>query len=128
MMKGQSMFCRNCGKELMGSPEFCPNCGARPLRGNSFCANCGAPTTPLTKICPKCGVQVVGRVEAEQPKEVLRIVGIVLLGMLICLILASWISSPMPIYYRVIAPSGWLLIGAIIGIVFLARKGSKAKN
>ena len=26
------MFCRNCGKELIGTPEICPNCGAR---GNS---------------------------------------------------------------------------------------------
>ena len=50
-----AMFCRNCGKELIGSPEFCPGCGARPMRGDSCCSNCGAPTTPLTKICPKCG-------------------------------------------------------------------------
>jgi len=59
------MFCRNCGKELIGSPEICPGCGARPMRGNSFCSNCGAPTTPLTEMCVKCGVRVVGRVEAE---------------------------------------------------------------
>ena len=58
------MFCRNCGKELIGSPEICPNCGARPMRGNSFCSNCGAPTTPLTEMCVKCGARVVGREEA----------------------------------------------------------------
>jgi hypothetical protein len=23
------MFCKNCGKELVGSPEYCTNCGAR---------------------------------------------------------------------------------------------------
>lgn len=23
------MFCRNCGKELIGTPEICPSCGAR---------------------------------------------------------------------------------------------------
>ncbi|MBA7715374.1 hypothetical protein ES703_124415 [subsurface metagenome] len=23
------MFCRNCGKEVIGNPEFCPNCGVR---------------------------------------------------------------------------------------------------
>ena len=23
------MFCKNCGKELAGSPEYCMNCGAR---------------------------------------------------------------------------------------------------
>jgi len=52
------VFCRNCGKELLGSPEICPNCGASPMRGNSFCSNCGASTTPLTEMCVKCGVRV----------------------------------------------------------------------
>ena len=58
------MFCRNCGKELIGSPEICPGCGARPMRGNSFCSNCGAATTELTEMCVKCGARLVGRVEA----------------------------------------------------------------
>jgi len=55
------MFCRNCGKELVGSPENCPGCGAKPLKGTGFCPNCGAPTTPLTEICPKCGARVAGK-------------------------------------------------------------------
>jgi hypothetical protein len=57
------MFCRNCGKELIGSPEICPNCGARPMSGTGFCPSCGAPTTPLTEICPKCGARVAGKAE-----------------------------------------------------------------
>ncbi len=52
------MFCRNCGKELTGSPEFCMNCGARPLSGTGFCPGCGATTTALTEICVKCGARV----------------------------------------------------------------------
>jgi TM2 domain-containing membrane protein YozV len=52
------MFCRNCGKELTGTPEFCMNCGAKPMAGTSFCPGCGAPTTPLTEICMKCGAGV----------------------------------------------------------------------
>ncbi|HUV46007.1 MAG TPA: hypothetical protein VMW45_02955 [Dehalococcoidia bacterium] len=56
------MFCRNCGKELIGSPEICTNCGAKPMSGTSFCPNCGAPTTELTEICPKCGARVAGKV------------------------------------------------------------------
>ena len=59
------MFCRNCGKELTGSPEICPNCGAKPMSGTSFCPNCGAPTTKLTEICPKCGARVAGKVVAK---------------------------------------------------------------
>lgn len=53
------MFCRNCGKELVGSPEFCMNCGAKPMSGTSFCPGCGAPTTPMTNMCTNCGAQVV---------------------------------------------------------------------
>jgi len=52
------MFCRNCGKELIGSPEICPDCGAKPMSGTSFCSSCGAPVTLLTQICPKCGARV----------------------------------------------------------------------
>jgi TM2 domain-containing membrane protein YozV len=52
------MFCRNCGKELTGSPEICLGCGAKPMNGTSFCAGCGAETTPLTEICVKCGARV----------------------------------------------------------------------
>ncbi len=57
------MFCRNCGKELTGTPEICLGCGARPLVGSSFCHACGAETNPLAEICVKCGVRL-GKVEA----------------------------------------------------------------
>lgn len=54
------MFCRNCGKELIGTPEICPNCRIGPLAGSGFCPNCGAPTSPLliSDICTKCGARV----------------------------------------------------------------------
>jgi len=52
------MFCRNCGKELIGTPEICMGCGAKPLAGNSFCHACGAATNPLAEICVKCGVRL----------------------------------------------------------------------
>ncbi len=51
-------FCRNCGKELIGTPEICMNCGAKPSAGNSFCQACGAETNPLAEICIKCGVRL----------------------------------------------------------------------
>ncbi len=57
------MFCRNCGKELIGSPEICPECGAKPMSGTSFCSNCGAPTTELTEMCVKCGARMAGVAE-----------------------------------------------------------------
>ena len=53
------MFCRNCGKELTGTPEICLGCGAKPSAGNSFCSACGAETNPLAEICIKCGVRLV---------------------------------------------------------------------
>jgi hypothetical protein len=52
------MFCRNCGKELMGAPEACRDCGAKRMAGTSFCPQCGAPTTPLSVTCTKCGVRL----------------------------------------------------------------------
>jgi len=55
------MFCRNCGKKLIGTPEICPNCGARPLTGTSFCPSCGSPTTPMSEICVKCGTRLISR-------------------------------------------------------------------
>jgi predicted amidophosphoribosyltransferase len=52
------MFCMNCGKELVGSPEICLSCGARPLAGSGFCPECGAHITPQTEICMRCGTKV----------------------------------------------------------------------
>lgn len=54
------MYCKNCGKQLIGTPEYCPNCGAKPLAANSFCQHCGAPTTAAAEICVKCGGRVSG--------------------------------------------------------------------
>jgi len=67
------MFCRNCGKELIGTAEICPNCGARPLAGTSFCQNCGAPVTPLTEICVKCGARIA-KAKAEEVSSKSRLV------------------------------------------------------
>ena len=52
------MFCTNCGKELIGTPEICLGCGAKPLAGTSFCQGCGAPVDPLAEICAKCGTRL----------------------------------------------------------------------
>jgi uncharacterized membrane protein YvbJ len=60
------MFCRNCGKELTGTPAYCPQCGAKPLLATGFCFNCGAATTPATEICVKCGARVGGTPVATQ--------------------------------------------------------------
>ena len=59
------MFCKNCGKELAGSPEFCMNCGTKPMAGTSFCPGCGAPTTPITEICTKCGARVAKAIDVK---------------------------------------------------------------
>ena len=52
------MHCRNCGKELIGTPEFCVGCGARPLAGNKFCQTCGSATDPMAELCLKCGAKL----------------------------------------------------------------------
>jgi TM2 domain-containing membrane protein YozV len=52
------MFCRNCGKELVGVPEICLGCGAKPLVGSSFCHACGAKTSPTAEFCTECGAKL----------------------------------------------------------------------
>ena len=78
------MFCRNCGKELTGTPEICVGCGARPLVGSSFCQACGAETNALAEICIKCGAGL-GKAEAVDISSKSR-----LATTLLC-ILPAWI-------------------------------------
>jgi hypothetical protein len=54
------MFCRNCGKELVGSPEICLGCGARPLAGRKYCQECSAETDVMAVVCTKCGMRLAG--------------------------------------------------------------------
>ena len=61
------MFCRSCGKELIGTPEFCLECGARPTAGGAFCLACGTTTTPMTGICIRCGARVAGQTNNALP-------------------------------------------------------------
>ena len=64
------MFCRNCGKELIGTPEICLNCGAKPLGGNAFCHACGSQTNPQAEICMKCGARLTKTIAEEiSPKS-----------------------------------------------------------
>lgn len=67
------MFCRNCGKELVGNPEICMNCGAKPKAGTSFCPACGGPTNALSVMCVKCGAQISKAGEGESPKSRLAV-------------------------------------------------------
>jgi hypothetical protein len=57
-VSGGNMYCRNCGKELIGTPELCMNCGAKPLAGSSYCNACGAQANQLAEICVKCGAKL----------------------------------------------------------------------
>jgi len=65
------VYCRNCGKELTGTPELCMNCGAKPLAGNSYCNACGTETNSLAEICVKCGAKLgkPGSVAGASPKS-----------------------------------------------------------
>ena len=68
------MFCRNCGKELVGTPEGCLNCGAKPLTATSFCPNCGNLTTPLSVVCPKCGAGLGTKTDMANVSQKSRLV------------------------------------------------------
>jgi hypothetical protein len=68
------MFCRNCGKELTGTPEIWFGCGAKPSAGKNFCQACGAPTDPLAKTCVKCEVHLTRRTWMPRTVGILSIV------------------------------------------------------
>jgi len=67
------MFCRNCGKELTGTPEICLGCGAKPLVGSSFCQACGVKTSPLAEFCVKCGAGLGAKAVAGDVSEKSRL-------------------------------------------------------
>ena len=49
------MFCRNCGKDLVGTPEICASCGSPPVKATAFCRYCGGATIAQEVMCPQCG-------------------------------------------------------------------------
>lgn len=52
------MFCRNCGKDIVGTPKVCANCGSHPVNATSFCRYCGGITSDQDVMCQKCGSAV----------------------------------------------------------------------
>ena len=68
------MYYRNCGKELVGTPEICLGCGAKPLIGSSFCQACGAKTSPVAEFCTACGAGLGAKVYGNvSPKSRLAV-------------------------------------------------------
>jgi hypothetical protein len=126
------MFCRNCGKELTGTPEFCLNCGAKPMAGTSFCPGCGAPTTPMTEICTKCGVRVAGKAAVAKGGTWMPVTAGILdlvvgiLGLtigIICAIVGGFLTFFIAGLGALIgAPMIILSLVAIVGGVFAIRK------
>jgi hypothetical protein len=110
------MFCRNCGKELTGTPEICTNCGAKPTAGTSFCPACGAPTEPLTEICSKCGVRLARTIKKNTWKTTTAgIIAIVLGGIAV----VEWVAvAVLGIFaWGWLATGGWLGPGEILTTV-----------
>ena len=131
------MFCRNCGKELEGTPEFCVNCGAKPMVGTSFCPGCGASTTPVTEICTNCGVQVAKAIKRKTWKPtaagilaiVVGAIGVIEWIAVAVLGILAWGLVPMGslngvggIIAAVVAIEITIGIVAIVGGVFALRR------
>lgn len=49
---GNSMFCANCGNDLLPDMLFCPKCGTRQAKE---CPNCHTRLIPDAAFCHKCG-------------------------------------------------------------------------
>jgi hypothetical protein len=74
------MFCKNCGKEIIGTPDICPSCGIKPLEGHSYCPSCGSPITPSTERCVQCGARVRGTSSSGSKNKIVSILLAVFLG------------------------------------------------
>jgi len=113
------MFCRNCGKELTGSPEFCMNCGAKPMAGTSFCPGCGAPTTPLTEICDKCGARVAKAIDGKTWKPTAAGILCIIAGTIavISCIVFTVLGSIIAIFFGIAWPAVFGVLSIILGII-----------
>lgn len=125
------MFCRNCGKELIGTPEICINCGAKPLAGSSFCQACGAPTDPLAEICMKCGARLqkaeaAGRAWMPTVAGILSIIAgaIGFFGGIVMATIGGIVGAAEGIFWfgTIGAPLIAIGIVAIVGGIFALRK------
>ena len=106
------MFCRNCGRDLAGTPEVCINCGAKPMAGTSFCPGCGAPTTSLTEICTNCGVQVGKAIKERTWKPTAAGILCIVAGTI------GVLSGIVVVFHRAaLYPFGFLIIVPIVAIV-----------
>jgi hypothetical protein len=122
------MYCRNCGKELIGEPYYCMNCGARPQKGYNHCPACANPTSQYSEICVKCGTGLKESVAAVAPKGARHKSSAVLLAVFLCcctwlytykkdswkfwVALAVWVFMIMVLAAH-IGPLGWLLAAVI---------------
>ncbi|MDO8715612.1 MAG: Ig-like domain-containing protein [Dehalococcoidales bacterium] len=88
------MFCRNCGKVLVVTPDkTCKDCCANTVKATSFCRYCGKPTTVHDLTCPTCGSAIKpipGSVKAlnkENPKLIKlgKIVNLTIVGVIVAL-------------------------------------------
>ena len=105
------MFCRNCGKQLIGTPEICINCGAKPLAAASFCPACGTPTTTAAVYCVKCGagLQITAASSTTGKSKIAAVLLAVFLGWW------TWLYT-----YKKDAWKFWVGLGATIFCVVLA--------
>jgi hypothetical protein len=55
---GFKLCCRNCGKELSGTPVYCRYCGVKARVESKFCPTCGSPTYDTADFCTKCGTSL----------------------------------------------------------------------
>jgi len=57
-IKGNIMFCTNCGNEVQESAIACPKCGLSPRTEKKYCYNCGIEVNEKQVMCVKCGVSL----------------------------------------------------------------------
>lgn len=89
------LFCRNCGKDIDGTPETCTSCGSHPVKATAFCRYCGNATTAHDLACSKCGSAMQKIADAKrEPKHhpVLTALNITVIVLVIAVYI--WLSLP----------------------------------
>ena len=89
------LFCRNCGKDLVGTPEICANCGAKPLKATAFCRFCGNATTAQDLACPTCGAaikKIAGVVKQAPRHPVLTALNVMAIAVVVSVYI--WLALP----------------------------------
>ncbi len=140
------MYCRNCGRDLIGRPEICPGCGVRPPAGSNHCQSCGSATDPLAEVCVNCGARLTSQYASRKSRLAAALLcfflgelgihrfylgkvgtGIAILALTVIGSATAWLIIGIPV---LVVAGLWVLVDLILILVgaMLDADGREVKN